>query len=573
MRYMCLVTDYDGTIATDSRVTPQTLAALESLQKSGRKLVLATGRLLPELLEVFPEASTLFDRIVAENGAVLYRPASSETKVLAEAPPANFVEELRRRGVPGLGVGHAIVATWRPHEKTVLEVIRDLGLGLQVIFNKDAVMVLPSGVNKASGMVAALEELELSPHNATGIGDAENDHTFLALCECSAAVSNAVPALIERADFVARKDHGAGVEEFIALMLADDLASLEPKLSRHRLLLGHDESGKEYCLRPYDSRIAVAGPSGGGKSTTVSAIVERLLEKRYQACVIDPEGDYDDLEQFVTLGGPDRVPAISEILEVLKKPENSLSINLLGIPLDDRPSFFLGLLPALQEFRARTGRPHWLIIDEAHHLVPKQSMPVNIAIPKEPPNLLLITVHPDHAAKSLLEMVNGLLIIGPEPRDVVAQFEEGSGIKLPTSEFRGGENRSGKIVAWMFGQREEPKVVTVSSAKLELKRHRRKYAAGELGEDKSFYFRGPENKLSLRAQNLNMFIQLAKGVDDDTWLFHLRKQDYSQWLHEAIKDDALSGELRTIELDKNASAADSRARVIKVLEQHYTAPA
>jgi hypothetical protein len=125
----------------------------------------------------------------------------------------------------------------------------------------------------------------------------------------------------------------------------------------------------------------------------------------------------------------------------------------------------------------------------------------------------------------------------------------------------------------MFGQREEPKVVTVSSAKLELKRHRRKYAAGELGEDKSFYFRGPENKLSLRAQNLNMFIQLAKGVDDDTWLFHLRKQDYSQWLHEAIKDDALSRELRTIELDKNASAADSRARVIKVLEQHYTAPA
>lgn len=570
---MCLVTDYDGTIATDSRVTSQTLAALESLQKSGRKLVLATGRVLPELLEVFPEAARLFDRIVAENGAVLYRPATCEAKVLAEPPPPAFVEELRRRGVPGIGVGDSIVASWRPHEQTVLDVIRDMGLGLQVIFNKDAVMVLPSGINKASGMLAALEELGLSVHNTTGIGDAENDHTFLALCECSAAVSNSVPALKERADYVTQRDHGAGTEEFIAMMLADDLGSLEPRLSRHRLLLGHDESGAEYCLRPYDSRLVVAGPSGGGKSRTVSALVERLLERQYQVCVIDPEGDYDDLEHFVTLGGPERVPAISEILEVLKRPENSLSINMLGVPLDDRPSFFLGLLPALQEFRARTGRPHWLIIDEAHHLVPKESKPVDIAIPKAPPNLLLITVHPDHVAKSLLEMMNGLLIIGPEPQVVVQQFEEGSGIKLPATEFEGGDNRSGKIVAWMFGQQEPPTNVKVSSAKLELKRHRRKYAAGELGEDKSFYFRGPGNKLRLRAQNLNMFIQLAKGVDDDTWLFHLQKHDYSEWVREAIKDDALSKELLEVETNDGASAEDSRSSIVKILEQHYTAPA
>jgi hydroxymethylpyrimidine pyrophosphatase-like HAD family hydrolase len=136
-------------------------------------------------------------------------------------------------------VGHAIVATWRPHEQTVLEVIRDLGLGLQVIFNKDAVMVPPSGVNKASGMLAALDELSLSPHNVVGIGDAENDHTFLALCECSAVVSNALPSLFERADYITTKDHGAGVEELISMLLADDLASVEPKLSRHDLVLGH----------------------------------------------------------------------------------------------------------------------------------------------------------------------------------------------------------------------------------------------------------------------------------------------------------------------------------------------
>lgn len=573
MRYMCLVTDYDGTIATDGRVIPATRTALEALKKSGRKMVLATGRVLPELLEIFPEASKIFDRIVAENGAVLYRPESGESKVLAEAPATAFVEELRRRGVPGVGVGDSIVATWQPHEQTVLDTIRDMGLGLQVIFNKDAVMVLPSGINKATGMQAALLELDISPHNVAGIGDAENDHTFLAECECSAAVANAIPALKERVDFVTERDHGAGTEEFIGRLLEDDLASLEPRLARHKLLLGHDESGAEYTVLPYDSRLVVAGPSGGGKSTTVSALVERLLEKRYQVCLIDPEGDYDDLEHFVTLGGPERVPAISEIIEVLKKPDNSLSINLLGVPLADRPSFFLGLLPALQEFRARTGRPHWIIIDEAHHLIPKESGPVAVAIPKTVPTLLLITVHPDHVAKSLLEMINGLLVIGPDPAEVVRQFEEGAGFHLPKFQFEGGENRSGKIVAWMFGREEGPKTVVISSPKIELKRHRRKYASGELGEDKSFYFRGPENKLNLRAQNLNLFIQLAKGVDDDTWLFHLQNHDYSKWVRESIKDAALANEIRDVEDGNSVSMQDSKERIIKILEQHYTAPA
>ena len=51
---------------------------------------------------------------------------------------------------------------WRPHEKEAIEAIRDLGLELQVIFNKDAVMILPSGVNKMTGLAAALKEIGIS---------------------------------------------------------------------------------------------------------------------------------------------------------------------------------------------------------------------------------------------------------------------------------------------------------------------------------------------------------------------------------------------------------------------------
>ena len=169
-----------------------------------------------------------------------------------------FVEELRQRGVEPLSVGESIVATWHPHEAVVLDVIRSLGLELQVIFNKDAVMILPAGVNKGTGVRAALDELGLSTHNALGIGDAENDHAFLGICECSVAVGNALPVLKERADVVTTATHGAGVEEIIEQLLADDLRSLQPRLRRHEILLGRTEKRRGIL------RGAVWDAGGGG---------------------------------------------------------------------------------------------------------------------------------------------------------------------------------------------------------------------------------------------------------------------------------------------------------------------
>src|SRR5207302_1347052 len=151
-------------------------------------------------------------------------------------PSEKFVRVLRERGVVPLSAGRVIVATRQPHEITVLQVIRELGLELQIIFNKGAVMVLPTGVNKATGLAAALPELGLSPHNVVGVGDAENDHAFLGLCECSVAVANALPALKEAADFTTRGDHGAGVRELIDELIADDLRGRNDRLTRRHPL-------------------------------------------------------------------------------------------------------------------------------------------------------------------------------------------------------------------------------------------------------------------------------------------------------------------------------------------------
>jgi len=231
MHYLALACDYDGTLAKDGVVSPQTIDALERVGASGRKLILITGRLLEDLQMAFPRLD-LFTYVVAENGALLYNPADLTEKLLGEAPPRQFIQALQERGVTPLVTGRVIVASLHPHEKTIVDVIAKLGLELQVIFNKGAVMVLPTGVNKATGLIAALQELKLSAHNVVGIGDAENDLSFLSLCECSVAVANAIPLLKEQADYTTKAENGDGVIELIEQLLADDLKTLDQRAGR-----------------------------------------------------------------------------------------------------------------------------------------------------------------------------------------------------------------------------------------------------------------------------------------------------------------------------------------------------
>jgi hydroxymethylpyrimidine pyrophosphatase-like HAD family hydrolase len=222
MNYAALATDYDGTIAYDGEVDAPTIAALDRARGAGMKLIMVTGRELTDLFNTFAYGD-FFDRIVAENGAVLYTPATKAVRSLTTPPPPGLLERLNQAQVP-ISVGHAIVATVQPHEHAVLAAIRDLGLEWHVIFNKGSVMALPADVTKASGLTAALDDLGLRPEQVVGIGDAENDQAFLRLCGLSVAVDNALPSVKDMATLVTAGARGAGVIELIDRLLAGDVA-------------------------------------------------------------------------------------------------------------------------------------------------------------------------------------------------------------------------------------------------------------------------------------------------------------------------------------------------------------
>jgi hypothetical protein len=570
MRYRILATDYDGTIAHHGVVPEEVVESLKALRASGRILMLVTGRELDELKDLFPE-HTIFDLIVAENGALIYNPATLEETKLGEPPPAAFVNELIKRGVQPLSEGRAIVATWEPHQATVLEVIKEFGIEHQVIFNKGAVMILPPGINKARGLQAALDAMGFSAHNVVAVGDAENDTALLQAAECAVSVANALPSLQKLSDWITPADHGAGVIQLADHIRDNDLQNFDPLLQRHYLPLGDRFDNSPFQLSPYGSSIILAGTSGGGKTTLTAAFMEILLQRGYQFCMVDPEGDYLELQGPVVIGDVNQPPAIDAIMQLLEQPHQSVIACTLALSMDEKPAFLQQLLVAIQELQQRKSRPHWLLLDEAHHLAPEVADPNTFATLTAIRNFMAITTKPELLHKPLVEKTSTIIAVGETPIATIRSFADITGDTLPPAPETDTTLQKGEALVWHRPSGEAPFLVRTIVPQQVLQRHKRKYSTGDMGPD-SFIFTGPENKLKLKANNLQTFTELAQGVDDDTWVYHLKRHDYSTWMKECVNDDSLAEQVRKIEAAEQ-DPDSSRSAIAKLIQLHYTGPA
>jgi len=413
VRYHALACDYDGTLAPEGTMSPETRAALARLRAAGRRVLLVTGRRLDDLEAVCPDLS-VFDAVVAENGATYSNPPGAPPRLLAPAPPQEFFDRLRARGVTPLDRGAVIVATVQPHEVEVVEAIRALGLELQIIFNKGAVMVLPSGVNKASGLEFALTDLGLSRHEVVGVGDGENDHAFLGHCELSVAVADAVPSLAEAADVVTRGGAGSGVVELAQALLEEDARLLTPRRPRHLVALGLRGDATSFSVPPREGNILCVGQDDAARSELLSHLVQRLADRSYQCCLIDPAGAQAARADAVVMGASNRVPTLQEVMAALAAPGHHVVVNLSALPAGEQAAFTSQLLGRFAELRAKVGRPHFVLIDRAEQLLSKDGSAAGLS-----EGLVLATRAPDGLAARLRASTTLVLAAGADPARAV----------------------------------------------------------------------------------------------------------------------------------------------------------
>ena len=557
MHFLALAVDYDGTIAENGSVPPQVCASLTTLKNSGRKLLLVTGRELQALKHHFPHLD-LFDLVVAENGALLYDPVTDTEELIAEPASMDLVSRLRGKGVSPLSVGRSVIATWHPWEEAVINSIRELGLELQMTFNKDAIMVLPPGVNKASGLAAALRTLGICELNVVGVGDAENDHSFLSICGCSAAVSNAIDSIKASADVCLSLDHGRGVRELVDMLLEKD-ATLVP-IERIGLELGQTLDAHKVWM-PAESVLLVIGNSGSGKSSYVTWLTERMVQAHQGFCIIDPEGDYLTLEDAVTVGGLTVPPTTEESVHHLLQAQLNVVVSALALDPPARIQLFGEMLPFIQDLRRVSGRPYWLIVDEAHYMLPHCAV--------WPPGFLgnmgaiIVAVDFDQVCPAVLEGVNVLVTLGSTARELVEQFAKRIQRRCP--DFP--ERSPGPEYACLWDLRNDKEVALLNQLRPTQKHHRHsgKYVAGDVGAWHAFRF----STLCQSASNLTEFLSLSTRLEDTALRGYMNAGDFSKWFREIIRDDVLANKTHQVETDATLAPKEALTQISHLVHSRY----
>lgn len=411
MRYVVLAAGFDGTLAREGRCDPRSDAILRALAASGRKLILVTSRELRDVLDVFPQAS-LFDYLVAENGAVVHRPAARESEILAPAPSEVLIHELRRREVEPLSVGSVVVTTSNSYREALSNIIQRLRLDCHLLDNGTTVAALPTGVNKASGVERVLEELGLSAHNLLAIGDAENDIALFELAEHGAAVANASPSLKRIADRVTRASYAEGFAEVARELLDTDLIGAP---TRHRIVIGTRGGHHEVSVPPAACSILLSGPSASGKAALCNNVVSQYMAQRYQCCVIGAYGqrgqlEHEHIEGLVTLGDENHAPKQTDVLAQLEQPAQSVVVNVGAMRASARASFVEQLIEQLSALQARTGRPHAIVFDQAESLLTSAS--AARCARQKAASVVYISSRPQDLPRTTLESVEIVVALG-----------------------------------------------------------------------------------------------------------------------------------------------------------------
>lgn len=527
--FRAVALDLDNTLSTRERVAPEVLAALDETRET-RSVVLATGRTMAELDRAFPGLAGHFDAVVCENGAALR--VGSSCRVLHEPVDITLDRALADRGVSS-SRGQVLLAIDGADAGEAADAIATLGLDHHVVRNRYAAMVLPAGVTKASGLLTALEELGLSPHNTVAVGDAENDLSMLRAAEVGVAVADAVPAVVEHADLLLRHGNGEGVLELLRGPLLRGHGRLCPQ--RRRIEIGCFDDGEEVRIPASQASVLVTGDTGAGKSFLAGLLAERWIQDGYSVLVVDPEGDHIGLAEQAGVHLVDaaaRLPAPHELMELMRPRQTSLVLDLSGLSTDEQLGYLRRLPEAVAAQRGRHGFPHWVVYDEAHmHAWLGEAAAGRGAVPEA--GTCLVTWQPELLPEALVHGFQIRLEVGGGPAN-------GSGPLRAVLHTLDGSRR------FRVGHRQSPHV-----------RHWHKYAAAPLPTAQRFWFHVEPGASPQVAATLDDFCRLVRHCDAATLDFHLGRQDFSRWVTGTLSDQQLGAELAAIERDHGARHAAS----------------
>ena len=564
-----IAVDYDGTLTEDDHPDEDVIAAIRESRAKGQAVVLVTGRILSELRDVFPGVDAEFDAIVAENGAVL-RDADGVRDLVAPVDPL-LGQALAHREVP-VQQGRVLLACAATHAGVVLEEITRLGIDAQVVRNRGALMVLPGGVTKGTGLEQALGELGISRHSTIGVGDAENDHHLLQVCELGVAVGNAVDALKQRADLVLDEPDGAGVSGLLRGPVVGGSERLPPR--SWQLTLGRDEIGNPVRMPASQVNLLLTGGSGAGKSYITGLLVEQLAELGYGVLVIDREGDHAPLAQrrgILGVGGAEPLPSPRHLAALLRHRFGSVVVDLSQTGVEEQQAYLYAIAPSILAQRAVTGLPHWIVFEEAHTL-PDDVSPWADALSSDDTGFCFSTYRPTAIPEAVRSTISHLVLAagGGDEADESLQFVARAAGCCPERLALALGDERGRAALVSLDDDREPAVVEVGVRSSGHIRHWHKYIDGSLPMALRFFFE-PHDRGRVAA-NLREFHRHLGACGAGSVEVHARSHDFSAWIRVVLQDEELADVVQQIERHLRAdeySAETGRDAIQLAIERRY----
>jgi hydroxymethylpyrimidine pyrophosphatase-like HAD family hydrolase len=567
MKFSVLALDYDGTIVRDERAHPAVLEAIREARAREITIVLVTGRILSDLRRVLAEQS-LFDAIVAENGAVLAFP-SGRTRLLGRPPPRAFLDELCRLEV-AFKIGECVLEADASAAPKILGAVRKLELPLMLAFDRSRVMVLPQAINKATGLREALNTLRLSLHNSIAIGDAENDFALLEACEIGVAVGWGSKSLCAIADDVLPGSGPAAVADYIRQVSGH--TRLPPNhTDRRRIILGKTADGRSVETTVHGHNILIAGDPRSGKSWITGLFCEQLILQGYCLCMIDPEGDYATLESLpgvVVFGGEEPPPRLSDVARALRYPEVSIVIDLSAITHAEKLIYLDKLLPMLAALRRSIGLPHWIVVDEAHYFLHQPDLGQRVDF--ELAAYVLITYRPSQLHPELLRAAESIIVTPLTDPWEVRALTTLCGVQGTEAEWGkvlgGLEIDEAAVLPQGVGNGRVPQPFTIAQRITSHVRHRAKYFEVPMPEGQAFIFTCNGRLIGEQARTLKEFVTIQHRLAAAAAEGHAQRGDYSHWIAEVFGDHLLAEEIRKIEKQfRRDRVADFSESLIKLI--------
>jgi len=560
--------DFDGTGAVDGHPAPELYAALAAARSQGIVTLLVTGRVLDDVQRSCEELSP-FDVVVAENGAIVHICGTGRTIQIGEPPSEHFLGALRARGIP-FHAGAVVIGTWEQYANKLLELIRRLGIDGQLIFNRAALMLLPTGINKALGVQRALEELGRSERNLIAFGDAENDIPMLAGAELGVAARNSVAAVSAMADDSISQPGGAGVALYVRRLIERN--GIVPTPRRRSIVIGRNAAGAEVTLPGSGYNLVISGDPRSGKSWIAGLLVERLVEQGYRICIIDPEGDYPQMAQrckIITFGHEISLPEPQAAARLLSNKALSTVFTLASLSPVEQVTYVDRLMAGLEETRSAAGIPHWIVIDEAHLFFGPQSSCLKYL---ENPNggICLVTYRPSLLAGEAYDHLGGHIFTSTRVEEEryfatkILQAHSGIGLTTHNALDDLEPPRAGLLMT--NGSKPGWQEFIPGERITKHAHHARKYADTRLPEGKAFRFLSGDD---LSAHNMNEFYYAIKTVPLPALRHHLVAGDFSRWVSEVLGDQQLARGLRKLERATPAGATPDRAEILAHIQDHY----